>query len=314
MRNKNIMTILPGEVETPATRSHGPQIIETKAEKSLLQSLLSFPKTIIKGLLGSPDFTFSDKMKLTKIPYVLGGLFLIAGFAAGRNKVETVRQGVAVALYFIGVAISRKLIDKTYLLKYGVDLNMTYRSPLGQEDKVFASADFPRFDLLREEHYQRFAKGFNIPRNLNDPYGAINERLKAVIVQSQAFKIIIGNLAGVLGAAFFARTSVWARSAEKLSTLSGLIREPRLRLSNKFQMGLTTISNILLDPLLSCLKPRSMSKPQRLILYGAIAFGLYSFYKALQLNREHKNTAKTDPYSVDWQFAEALNENRGGNR
>jgi hypothetical protein len=313
MSPKNVLTILPDQ-PTPHEMflSNSPKIIAPKSEQPLYKrvwkSVMQTPNLMYRGLMGANDFGFGDKMAMTNIPYILGGAFLILGFAAGRNKVETIRQGVAVAMYFAGVGLSRKLIEGLYHAKYGVNLNLKYKTPDGKVEKVFATPDFPRFDLLREEDYERFARGFKIPQNLNDPYGAINERLKAVIVQSQALKIIIGNLAGVFGAAFFARTTSWTRSAEKIRTLSGLIRDPRLRFGQKLDLLAKTISSIALDPLLSCIKPRTLTPGQRRIMYGSLLFMAYGVYRALQINRERKNTSKTDPYSVDWQFAEALKQ------
>ena len=115
------------------------------------EAFIDLPKTAIRGLNGASNFTFSDKMRLASIPYYLGGAFLCLSYIAGRDYTRGSRQLTAVLFYLIGLGGTHKAIDALYKLRYGIDLNMRYRTLNGGKEKVFASSDFPRFDLFSQE-------------------------------------------------------------------------------------------------------------------------------------------------------------------
>lgn len=291
--NQEIFTLVPVEKKDPQL-----QMIERILPDSHLQTVASdayemfvkMPETIANGLTGSSDFTFSDKMRLAKIPYYLGGAFLVSGFLAGGNKVEATRQAVAVVFYLAFMAMTKAGINLSYKAAYDLNLNRRYMTQTGRSERVFESADFPRFDLLKQEDYERYARGFGIPEDVNDLRGAVQERLKKAIVQSRTLKIVLGNLFAVLGAGFLSRTDMWFRSFDHLSNMPQILMSKNLGIPTKMRMELTSIQAAVLDPIISKLKPRDMSKLQRYFLYGSLLSAVYGLSKILSLKHSPQNT------------------------
>lgn len=183
------------------------------------QTFVALPKAVVKGLKGDPDYSFSDFLHVAKIPYYLGGTLLTLSFLAGRDKVNTVRQGMGVLLYYLGVGSANTLINGLTQWRTGVDLNLRYRNADGKVEKVFASADFPRLDLLSRQDYEKIKDKMGIPPTIADPVGETNREIKEVISTSRANKLIVGNLLAAVGAGYIARSDGWARLLGKQGTL-----------------------------------------------------------------------------------------------
>lgn len=187
---------------------------------------VTLPKTVVKGLKGDPSFSFSDFMLISKIPYYMGGAVLAYSFLAGRDKPSFVRQGVGVMLYYAGVTLANRLVDFIYKQRYGVDLNQKYRRADGRVEKVFASADFARFDLLTPKHYQEMQEKMGIPPTVADRDQACREQLFRLISSSRAIKLVLGNVLAAIGAGYLARTDLWSRLLGRESTLGTIWRDP----------------------------------------------------------------------------------------
>lgn len=239
-----------------------------QAIKTLFSTL---PKTLVKGLRGDKDFSFSDAMLVAKVPYYLGGAFLASSFLLGGNKLEGIRQGTAVILYLLGTAGSNFAINTLYRLRYGVDLTMMYRSKNGNIEKVFASADFPRFDLLKHHHYQRMAKKMGIPPEVYEQDGAVREQLRYITSSSRALKLIVANLFSAIGAGYLARSNAWAEVPKALPVLRSLIKDPKLSLLKKLSLSTKTVSHALSAPLFERLNMAKANTWQKVIVYGGLA-------------------------------------------
>jgi hypothetical protein len=182
-----------------------------KLTSNLNSTFLVLPKTVWQGLRGDSAFTFSDFLHVAKIPYYLGGAVLAASFAAGRDRVNFARQAAGVALYYLGVMGAGRFVDTLYQRGYGIDLDLRFRKPNGDIEKVFASADFPRFDLLNDSDYRTMARKMDIPENIADPHREVQDESRRLIVASRVDKLILGNLLAAVGAGYLARSNGWAR-------------------------------------------------------------------------------------------------------
>ncbi|MBY0405342.1 MAG: hypothetical protein K2X66_15690, partial [Cyanobacteria bacterium] len=207
--------------------------------------LVTLPKTILKGLRGDSDFSFSDFMLLSKVPYYLGGLFLTLSFVAGRSKPMAVKQGLGVGLYYLGVMAANTAINSIYQLRYGVDLDQKYRRADGRIEKVFASADFPRFDLLTPQQYRHMEEKMGIPTTITDPDQACREQLFRVISSSRSMKLLLGNLFAAVGAGYIARSDAWIRLLGNQQTFKHIWMDPKAgNILTKISSSLTALKSL----------------------------------------------------------------------
>lgn len=182
-------------------------------------AFVGLPNTIYQGLRGDGHFTFSDYLSVTSIPYYVGGAVLAASAAAGRDKLNMSRQGVGVLLYYLGVALANKSINAFYKYKTGVDLDLRYQKANGDIEKVYASTDFPRFDLLEKPDRQVMIRKMHIPDNVADPKREVNDEARTIISASRADKLILGNLLAAFAAGYIARSDAWARLPDGLKSI-----------------------------------------------------------------------------------------------
>lgn len=197
-----------------------------KLKLALHNTFVTIPSAVYHGLRGDSSYSFSNFLNIAHIPYYLGGAFLAASFAAGRDRVNFVRQAIGVGLYYLGVAGANHGINALYKHKNGIDLDLRYRKSNGDIEKVFASADFPRFDLLSEEDYQRMARKMGVPDNVADPRHEVQENARRIISTSRADKLILGNLLAAVGAGYLARTNAWARLLGNQGVLKAIWTDP----------------------------------------------------------------------------------------
>lgn len=198
-----------------------------KMKLGLYNTFVTLPQTVRQGLRGSSRFTFSDFLHVANIPYYLGGGFLALSFAAGRDKVNFVRQALGVGLYYLGVMGANAGINRLYKWKSGVDLNLRYQKPNGDIEKVFASTNFPRFDLLTESHYRTMGRKMGIPDNIADPHREIEEQTRRVISSARTDKLVLGNLLAAVGAGYLARSNAWARVLGGNGVLKAIWTDPK---------------------------------------------------------------------------------------
>lgn len=181
-----------------------------KTKLAAHESFVKLPKSIYHGLRGDPNFTFSNFLNVTSVPYYLGGAFLALSFAAGRAKVDFARQAVGVGLYYLGAVASNKSIDAFYKAKTGIDLNLKFRKANGDVERVFASTDFPRTDLLEKSDYRRMMKGLGVPDDVSDPKREVQDHVREIISAARADKLILGNILAAVGAGYIARSDGWS--------------------------------------------------------------------------------------------------------
>jgi hypothetical protein len=180
-----------------------------KAKLAAHETFIKLPKTIYHGLRGDANFTFSNFLNVTAIPYYAGGAFLAFSFAAGGANRDAARQAVGVALYYLGALGANKSIDSFYKAKTGVDLNLKFRKANGDIERVFASTDFPRFDLLEGKDYRRMMKQLGVPDDVADPKREVQDQVRTIISAARADKLILGNVLAAVGAGYIARSDAW---------------------------------------------------------------------------------------------------------
>jgi hypothetical protein len=188
---------------------------------------VTLPQTVMKGLRGDSDFGFSDFMLISKVPYYLGGTCLVSSFLMGRGKGTALRQGIGVFLYYAGVSLSNHFINGLYRLRYGVDLGQLYRRADGRVEKVFASSDFPRFDLLTPQQYRHMREKMEIPSNVADPDKACRDQISRVISSSRAMKLFLGNIVAAVGAGYLAQSDGWLKLFKGRGVASNILKEPQ---------------------------------------------------------------------------------------
>lgn len=193
-----------------------------KLKLNMKQNFVTLPKTVYQGLKGDPHYTFSDFLNVTNIPYYLGGAFLALSFMAGRAQVGASRQAVGVGLYYLGVLGANKGIDAFYKAKTGVDLNLKFRKANGDIEKVFASADFPRFDLLEGQDFRRMMNRLGVPDDVSDPKREVQDQVRTMISGSRADKLILGNVLAAIGAGYIARSDAWANTFKDWGNLKNI--------------------------------------------------------------------------------------------
>ncbi len=237
----------------------------------LKTGFITLPKTILRGLAGANDFTFSEAMLVAKVPYYLGGLFLIASPIMGKNLKEGVRQGAAVLLYLMGNAGSHFLINSLYRLRFGIDLTMMYRSQTGQAEQVFASSDFPRFDLLKPRHYEYLARKMEIPPETADRNGAVRSQLRHAITTSRALKLVVGNSISAIGAGYIARSDKWLETQKAFPSIQGILKNPRMSLLQKASQSISVLSEGLRAPFMERLAIGESPQWKKCVVLGGLA-------------------------------------------
>jgi hypothetical protein len=197
-----------------------------KLKLDLRNTFVTIPQGVARGLKGDSNFSFSDFLNIAKIPYYAGGVVLALSFLAGRDRRNFTRQALGVVLYYLGVMATHKGIDALYKAKDGVDLDLRFRKANGDIEKVFASANWARFDLMDEEEYQRLMHEMGIPDNVASPHREVQDQLRRIITTSRADKLILGNVLAAIGAGYIARSDAWARLIGGGKTLMNVLRDP----------------------------------------------------------------------------------------
>lgn len=119
-----------------------------RAKYNLKHYTVDLSRAVGKGFRGDPDFSFSDFLLTSKIPYFLGGLALTSLFAMGGDRQAAARQGAGVALYILGSWAGNKSIDTAIKARYGVDMNQKFMKYDGTIENVITSPTFSRYDLI----------------------------------------------------------------------------------------------------------------------------------------------------------------------
>lgn len=197
-----------------------------KLKFNLKNTFVTIPQGVIRGLKGDSNFSFTDFLNVAKIPYYVGGGALATSFLLGKDRLNFTRQAIGVALYYLGVIAANKGINALYKYKDGVDLDLRYRKSNGDIEKVFASSDWARIDLLRPEDYKRLREEMEIPDNVAHPDREVQDNIKRIVTVSRADKLILGNVLAAVGAGWLARSDAWARLIGSGKALVTTLRDP----------------------------------------------------------------------------------------
>jgi len=200
---------------------HNDLITKTKIN---IETALNTPGYAYRGMKGDPDFNFFEFLKVSKIPYYLGGLGLAAVCLAGKDPntassakanhhlVKKVLTGVI--LYYAAREVANAVIDIPVRLFRGIDLNMPYRkitslregNPLNlpnnkkpSNQSVFESTEFTRWDLLYRHSKNRpmnatfdnLAKKFGVKDRQNDSDSKLMPKIRKLMVMSTAWKYML---------------------------------------------------------------------------------------------------------------------------
>jgi hypothetical protein len=172
---------------------------------------VEMPRQVVSGLRGDPDFTGSHLLNIATIPYYLGGAVLAGSFAAGGDRRIFARQATGVVLYYLGMMAANMGVNTLCKMTSGVDLDLRYRTKGGDIQKVFASLDWPRFDVLEDADYERMAAKMRIPADIADPRQEVRRRSREVASDANMNKLLWGNALAAFGAGWIARRIPWER-------------------------------------------------------------------------------------------------------
>ncbi len=203
---------------------------DTFSEKMRInkEQLKQLPGYVSRGLQGDPDANFFEFLKITKIPYFIGGPVLALMFLAGKNgnnitarnatNAVTKRIALGVAMYYIAATAAKAVIDIPLKSFRNIDMNQKYKhmvdlradTPLKLPDnqKVeyhnwLESKDFTNLGLAYNYHkpeaekinsqFDEIAKSFGVDNKtkLNDSDTVVGEKIKETIAMANGWKYII---------------------------------------------------------------------------------------------------------------------------
>ena len=203
----------------------------TKTKVNIEQTA-ELPEYMYRGFKGDPDFNFFEYLKLSKLPYFIGGIGLVSTYIAGCNHLSPVsrlgnnttvkRVALGVAGYYLGVELAKALIDIPIKWFRGIDLNHPYKNMVSLREgnpldlpnnkkkeyhKAFESIDFTRWDLLYKygeggntnEIFDKLAKKFGATKKLNDSDSALKSRIRKLIVMASSWKAMLPAIFATLG-------------------------------------------------------------------------------------------------------------------
>ena len=189
-----------------------------------IENAINTPGYMYRGLKGDPDFNFFEHLRVSKVPYYLGGLGLAAVCLAGRNNVSAQAKQAntqmfkkilsGVLMYYVGREAANAAIDVPVKLFRGIDLNMPYRKITALRDgnplnlpnnkkqgtqRVFESAEFTRWDLLYKygdnkninETFDQLAKKFGAKGRMADSDSRVKGKIRKLIVMANSWKYML---------------------------------------------------------------------------------------------------------------------------
>ena len=202
----------------------------TKARINIANAL-NTPGYAYRGMKGDPDFNFFEYLKVSKIPYYIGGITLAAVALGSRNGRNThaAKQNTAmfkkilagVVMYYLGREVANAVIDAPVKWFRGLDLNHPYKNvtalregnPMNlpnnkkiSNQKVFESVEFTRWDLLYKHkndpvgnpkneptnaEFDRLAKKFGAQRYDKDSDSKVKGKIKELIIMANSWKYML---------------------------------------------------------------------------------------------------------------------------
>ncbi|MCR4880729.1 MAG: hypothetical protein K6A44_02095 [bacterium] len=189
-----------------------------------IETALNTPGYAYRGMKGDPDFNFFEQLKVSRIPYYLGGLGLAAVAMCGKNPlipnaseannafVKKVLLGVL--MYYAAREVASAVIDIPMKIFRGVDLNRPYRkvtslregNPLNLPNNkkpsnqgAFESTEFTRWDLFYKygqnnnvnETFDQLAKKFGARRPMKDSDSSLMWKIRKMLIMATSWKTML---------------------------------------------------------------------------------------------------------------------------
>ena len=189
-----------------------------------IETALNTPGYAYRGMKGDPDYNFFEQLKVSRIPYYLGGLGLAAVAMCGKNPlipnsskgnhafVKKVLLGVL--MYYAAREVARAVIDVPMKIFRGIDLNRPYRkitslregNPLNLPNNkkpsnqgAFESTEFTRWDLFYQygkdkklnETFDQLAKKFGVRKPMKDSDSSLMWKIRKMLIMATSWKTML---------------------------------------------------------------------------------------------------------------------------
>ena len=190
-------------------------------------TLKSMPGYVSRGLQGDPDANFYEFMKISKIPYFLGGPGLVATILAGSNlfdikankaaKFNGKGMALGCACYYLMTAAAKACIDKPLKIARGLDLNhpintVSFNKPYDKEGhstfkneshSLFESSKFIRWGFVAPEepdfNYKEIQKKMGIPEDSKDSDAIMRPIISSTVKRANSWKYLTSAFAVMAG-------------------------------------------------------------------------------------------------------------------
>ncbi|MEB3245080.1 MAG: hypothetical protein VKJ06_03740 [Vampirovibrionales bacterium] len=254
-----------------------------KLALSAKNTFIETPKSVVKGLSGSPEFDFGDKMRVAQIPYYLGGLALVGSYLApgGKNALKNaLKPALACVGYIVGFPLANATVNTLYKLRYGVDLDMRYHTSKNTIAGVYDSAVFVREDLLPPDDFARMRRKMGIPEGLAAPDWEVKRQLDGLIPAAKVSKLLLGNVLAAVGAGYLAQLPHWQQMPAIIQGVKLALATPGLSPSQKLRDVVTVLKRAAV-PVVSQLKaPRWPGVLAAGSVAGALGYTLLGMHRA----------------------------------
>lgn len=195
--------------------------------KATAHTVKSLPDYASRGLQGDPDANFYEFIKMSKIPYFLGGPGLVATIMAGSSLLDIKANkaakfnGKGMALgcagYYLMAALAKACIDKPLKAFRGLDLNqpintVAFNRPHDKDGNstfknethsLFESSKFIRWGFVSPEepgfNYKEVQKKMGIPEDANNADAMMRPIISSTIKRANSWKYLTSAFAVMLG-------------------------------------------------------------------------------------------------------------------
>jgi hypothetical protein len=195
--------------------------------QSTVSTAKSLPDYFNRGLKGDPDSNFYEFIKMSKLPYLLGGPGLVATIMAGSNlfdikankaaKFNGKGMALGCAGYYLMSAIAKACIDKPLKMARGLDLNhpintVSFNRPHDKEGhstfkdekhSLFESSKFIRWGFVSPDepdfNYKEIQRKMGIPEDANNPDAMMRPIISSTIKRANSWKYLTSAFAVMLG-------------------------------------------------------------------------------------------------------------------
>lgn len=200
--------------------------LKNKAGASI-HTAKNLPDYVKRGMQGDPDFNFFEFMKISKIPYFLGGPGLVATIMAGSNlfdirankaaKFNGKGMALGCACYYLMTGLAKACIDTSVKLFRGLDLNhpistVAYNKPYDNDGhstfkkeshNLFESSKFIRWNFVTPDdpsfNYDEIQKKMGIPEDAQNPNDMMRPIISSTIKRANAWKYLTSAFAVMMG-------------------------------------------------------------------------------------------------------------------